>query len=364
MRRRHYLFILSAAVMGILAFALFSMDGGLAQTKANGNYVGAAKCFECHEAIYNQFVTSGHPYKLRKAEDAKAAGIPLPSGYTWDDISYVIGGRNWKIRYMDEKGYIITMTGPKRDVPGKNQYNMETGKWSNYHPGEKNKKYNCGRCHTTGYSKEGHQDGLEGIVGTWAFPGIQCEACHGPAKKHVDAGGDPKLITITKEARLCGSCHIRGSADKIPAKGGFVRHHEQYNELLASPHKNLKCITCHNPHLTAQRGIGIKVPCNKCHGKVAKAFDGSHHSRRRVKCEGCHMPPAAKSAVAYGKYEGDIKSHTFKITIDPNAKMFTDDGKFAKGYLTLEYSCLYCHPAETKQWALKYAKGVHTLGKK
>jgi hypothetical protein len=358
MRRRHYLLVVPVVVLGIVVFVLFSLQGGHAQTKADGNYVGSTKCFECHEETYNQFVTSGHPYKLRKAEDAKAAGMPLPSGYTWDDISYVIGGRNWKIRYMDKKGYIITMTGPKRDVPGKNQYNMETGKWGNYHPGEKNKKYNCGRCHTTGYSKEGHyncgrchttgyskeghQDGLEGIVGTWAFPGIECEGCHGPGKKHVDAGGDPKSIKITKEATLCGSCHIRGAKDKIPASKGFIRHHEQYNELLASPHKNIKCITCHNPHLTAQRGIGIKASCNSCHRKDAKA---------------------SKSAVALGKYEGDIKSHSMMINIDPNAKMFTDDGKFAKGYLTVEYSCLYCHPAQTKQWALKYAKGVHTLGK-
>jgi nitrate reductase cytochrome c-type subunit len=180
----------------------------------------------------------------------------------------------------------------------------------------------------------------------------------------VDADGDPQLITITKEAKLCGSCHIRGSADKIPASKGFIRHHEQYNELVASPHKNLKCITCHNPHLTGQRGIGIKTSCNSCHRKDAKAFEGSRHSQRRIKCESCHMAPAAKSAVALGKYEGDIKSHSMSINIDPNAKMFTDDGKFAKGYLTVEYSCLYCHPSETKQWALQHAKGVHKLGKK
>lgn len=160
-----------------------------------------------------------------------------------------------------------------------------------------------------------------------------------------------------------------GAKDKIPASKGFIRHHGQYNELLASPHKNIKCVTWHNPHLTAQRGIGIEISYNKYHSKVAKAFEGSRHYARRVKCESCHMPPAAKSAVAFGKYEGDIKSHAFKINIDPNAKMFTEDGKFAKGYLTVEYSCLYCHPARTipwgqaKQWALKNAKGVHTLGK-
>jgi hypothetical protein len=135
----------------------------------------------------------------------------------------------------------------------------------------------------------------------------------------VDAGGDPKSIKITKEATLCGSCHIRGAKDKIPASKGFIRHHEQYNELLASPHKNIKCITCHNPHLTAQRGIGIKASCNSCHRKDAKAFEGSQHSRRRIKCEDCHMAPAAKSAVALGKYEGDIKSHSMMINIDPNA---------------------------------------------
>ena len=47
-----------------------------------------------------------------------------------------------------------------------------------------------------------------------------------------------------------------------------------------------------------------------------------------------------------------------------NAQMFTEDGKFANGYLTVKYACLYCYPAETKQWALKYAKGVHTIEEK
>jgi hypothetical protein len=180
----------------------------------------------------------------------------------------------------------------------------------------------------------------------------------------VEAGGDPGLIKITREAILCGSCHIRGAKDKIPAKGGFIRHHEQYNELLASSHKGLKCVTCHNPHLTAQRGIGIKIACNRCHRKQAKEYEDSRHYLRRVKCENCHMPPASKTAVAYGKYEADIKSHLYKINMDPNAQMFTEDGKFAKGYLTVEYACLYCHPAKTKQWASKYAKVIHTIGKK
>lgn len=82
---------------------------------ATAKYVGSETCMSCHLKQYNDFVLSGHPYKLRTASDAKVAGVPLPEGYTWDDISYVIGGRNWKVRYMDKKGYIITMTGKNRE---------------------------------------------------------------------------------------------------------------------------------------------------------------------------------------------------------------------------------------------------------
>ena len=125
-------------------------------------YVGSEKCGQCHADEYSSFQVSGHPWKLKTAEVAKDNPLPLPEGYTWDDISYVVGGYKWKARYLDEDGYIITTTGGE---PGKNQYNMMVGTWSDYHPGEE-KKYDCGKCHTTGYSSEGNQGDLEGIVGT------------------------------------------------------------------------------------------------------------------------------------------------------------------------------------------------------
>ena len=75
------------------------------------------------------------------------------------------------------------------------------------------------------------------------------------------------------------------------------------------------------------------------------------------------MAKATKSAVKHGPYEGDIKTHLFEINTDPNAQMFTEDGKFANGYLTLEYACLTCHADHDKAWAAKYAPKAHTLGK-
>ena len=67
---------------------------------AKKGYVGPQRCAECHQGVYNDYRATAHPYKLRPVEEARLVGLPLPEGYTWDDISYVIGGRRWKSRYV------------------------------------------------------------------------------------------------------------------------------------------------------------------------------------------------------------------------------------------------------------------------
>jgi hypothetical protein len=324
------------------------------------HFLGPEKCMQCHDDEYNWWRASGHPYKLRKADEARISGLPLPKGYTWDDISYVIGGFNWKARYMDKKGYIITAA--KDGSPAPTQYNIRTGRWVNYHAGEK-KKYDCGRCHTTAYSKKGRQDGLEGIVGTWELTGITCEECHGPASEHVAKRGAAGTIKVERSATLCGRCHIRGAKNEIPASKGFIRHHEQYNELLAGPHKAISCITCHDPHKRA--AFSMKIKCEQCHKKEAQDFTGSKMQRAGKTCIDCHMARATKSAEAKGHFEGDVRTHLFTINIDPKASMFYKEGKkeLARGFLTVDFACLDCHQDRDKSWALKNAKGVHAVGK-
>jgi hypothetical protein len=137
---------------------------------AQADYVGSDSCKPCHEENWNDHRVSGHPYKLHKAEDIDNWPIPLPAGYDWEDISYVIGAWGWKVRYMDVDGYIITESPP--GTPGNNQFNLATGEWVDYHAGEV-KPYDCGACHTTGYDLAGNQGNLPGITGTWEFEGVQ-----------------------------------------------------------------------------------------------------------------------------------------------------------------------------------------------
>ena len=49
-------------------------------------YTGSDQCFECHAAQFNDWQASGHPWKLRKVSKARYAKLPLPPGYSWDDI--------------------------------------------------------------------------------------------------------------------------------------------------------------------------------------------------------------------------------------------------------------------------------------
>lgn len=338
---------------------VFGFSGSAFATKG---YVGSDTCFSCHPGKYNDFIVSGHSYKLSRAEDARTRPIPLPDGYTWDDISYVIGGKYKKARFIDKNGFIITASKDGSEL--KTQFNIEDGSWSFYHKGEK-KPYNCGACHTTGYQAEGHQDGREGLIGTWAQPGIHCEACHGPAGDHIKSNELAKAnkMMVQEEMQLCGGCHIRGDKTKIPASGGFIKHHEQFNEALRGPHNeenDVTCITCHDPHKSAKFTEGIKVSCGSCHDDIEESYAKSKHGGFGVDCISCHMPRASKSAVKMGEFEGDVRTHIFKIATDAKTKMFTEDGKYVAGdSVTLDFVCLHCHENKDLKWAEANAKSIH-----
>lgn len=331
----------------------------IALPAAAAYYVGSDQCFSCHQEQFNYWQASGHPYKLRTGAEAKMAKLPLPPGYSWDDISYVIGGANKKSRYIDLEGYIITTA--KDGSEAKTQYNLEDGSWSFYHKGEK-KPYKCGPCHMTGYNANGNQDGRPGIVGTWVENGIGCEECHGPGSDHTQQPAAANIV-VDRSADACGKCHQRGGVGpEPPAAGGFIKHHEQINELKAGAHGTLSCISCHDPH---KRAILAKDNCSTCHAETAISFQKNPHAKAGKKCLDCHYAKVSKSAISLSSYMGDVRTHVVKINVDPEADMFYDvekDGKkntYARGFVTLDYACLGCHGSKDREWAAKNAKGFH-----
>jgi hypothetical protein len=329
--------------------------------EAAAEYVGAATCGGCHKDFYDVYMKSGHAWELNPVANGEPPQYPFtklsqpPEGYTWNDISFVIGGYNWKARFIDQNGYIIT------DKPGAttsdtsylNQYNFanpllqKDAGWVSYHAGEKELKYDCGGCHTTGYSPGGNQDGKPGLVGTWAEPGVKCEACHGPGSLHAS---NPRgfRMEVDRDSELCSSCHGQGSIGQVGVKDGLIDHDEQYGDLFQGKHVALDCVVCHDPHklVVQSRQVGeqtTRTQCQNCHFKEAQNQTNSKHAVMNLPCVECHMPRIIKSA--WGdptKFTGDIRTH--RMVIDPSQiSQISEDGNTALPQIGLDFACRHCH---------------------
>lgn len=318
-------------------------------------YIGAEQCAPCHQQIYNDWKTSGHAHILRKLSRKEAVDIPLPHGYTRKDISYLIGGYRWKALFLDRNGYLITST---KGGKGESQYNLGSKKWVDYLPGQR-VPYDCGRCHTTGYSPEGHQGGLSGIIGTWQFEGVQCEACHGPGAAHARSS---LKAEISIDRRICVDCHRTQPLNVLPVEGVFLARYTEANQLMKSTMRNLSCAVCHNPHLPAMESI--RRSCESCHRDVAATFRDSYKSKINITCIDCHMPPAG--VIAEGNpalFRGDLKSHLFKIDhAKPFPAVIQNGQTVNPGYLSVDYACMRCHSVvESREWAVQYGLFAHRI---
>ena len=356
-------------------------------------FIGSEECKACHSVpelsesgfnIWEESQKEAHLFALTLPdsdfpEGTNDKGVMLPPGGTsWNEFAYVMGGYGWKATFIRRDGTQLTGAGNA-------QYNLETGEWTSYHPGEElGFDVECSRCHTTGTSLNGSWNGIpEDSLGTWAEIGVRCEGCHGPGSLHARrAFTTPQGETDVLKER-CGDCHNNGGKKApIPAEDGFVANHAQYQELEASRHGEVSfftCVTCHEPHVALKFS---DLAGNTFNGKrlnpIRKACQECHPSREPdhplpIACVDCHMPPASKSAVgieyANGGARGDVSSHIWRINSRAVSRdsMFTPDGFFLKAdasgkpALTLDFACLGCHkdPDETLEWASENAKRMH-----
>jgi hypothetical protein len=344
--------------------------------------LGNQTCGGCHKEIYDVYIKSGHPWKLNKVIDGQPPAYPFtkldtpPQGYDWTDILYVIGGYNWKARFVNKDGYIIT------DEPGKtgnteyeNQWNFaneelnKAAGWVPYKSGTDKLPYDCGSCHTTGYLSQGNQDDLPGLLGTWAQDGIRCEECHGPGSLHAS---NPQgfEMKIERDSEACGACHRRGEVESVNAKDGFIEHHEQYEELFQGKHAVLDCVQCHDPHkgVVQLRQSGeqtTRTKCEQCHQEQAQLQKNVMHANMQLQCIECHMPKIVKTA--WGdpeKFTGDIRTHLMAIN-PTQIGQFSEDGLTVLSEIGLDYACRHCHGSglgtpKTDDELIAAATGYHS----
>jgi hypothetical protein len=315
-------------------------------------FIGSEACGQCHEETYQVYANSGHAWALTEvAGEAPAypfSSVSLPEGYSWEDISYVVGGYNWKAHFLDADGYLITGESAQYNV---DQRDLDLGdEFVPFHPEESALPFADGDLFTTGFRGRGSQGELPGIEGTWELTGIQCEECHGPGSLHAN---NPLAFqpVIARDGGACATCHVEDEiGEMIVGENGFIDQTDDFATLLPSLHTEmLDCVTCHDPHagVTQVREGEVEpagvVGCETCHASKAGQHKVEVHGQiNAVNCVACHMAPAVQVAVGNpDQFMADFRTHL--MTINPGQLgMLAEDGS---GYpqIGVNYACGQCH---------------------
>jgi hypothetical protein len=165
----------------------------------------------------------------------------------------------------------------------------------------------CFACHTS----ESTTDNM--FAPDQALPGVICESCHGPGRKHVmamksgqiEAGRrailNPRELKPVDSVDFCGACH-RTWGDVMEAgilgvaNVRFQPYRLENSRCWGSGNTRLTCIACHNPHEPLVHEAGAyDVKCLSCHisgerGKSAKNHPGAACPVSPRNCVTCHMP--------------------------------------------------------------------------
>src|ERR1051326_5292328 len=201
--------------------------------------------------------------------------------------------------------------------------------------------YECMFCHN-GYPRipPGHQEtGAEAQYDAPIPEGIDCQRCHGPGQRHIEAAGrpgarpdeiraaivNPSRLPPEREIEVCLQCHLETSSRRLPHsiqrldRGPFsylpgqplaefrlsfdrapgrnqdfevaqAGYRLRESQCFLKSAGRLRCTTCHNPH-DVPRGEAAAARynsvCRSCHAGPLESI--ADHTAG-ANCLACHMP--------------------------------------------------------------------------
>jgi len=220
----------------------------------------------------------------------------------------------------------------------------------------------CAACHediSKAFAKNPHH-----VVDTgkrYGFETKACEACHGPASKHMESMSaadirNPLKMKPADADKLCLTCHLNTST---------------HSGHLNSTHSRngVSCVACHSIHkngptgLVARKPAEINAQCAGCHSDVWASFQRPYRHRlpeNAMSCADCHDPHGNPSGrvvqAATGNDAACIKCHgdkrgpfTFEhapVRLEGCGACHMPHGSANPRMLTraeVRYVCLECH---------------------
>jgi len=406
----------------------------------NATYVGDKACLECHAKEVKEWKGSHHDLAMMVADEKSVLGDFNNATFDYNGIitSFFKKGDKFMVNTDSEDGslkdYEISYTFgvyplqqymikfPKgnvqvMDIAWDSRTKEEGGqRWYHIHADDNvtagdvlhwtgqnfNWNYMCADCHSTNLKKN-YDVKTKSYHTTWDIINVSCEACHGPASKHMEWSKTPlkaldnkgfalsfknkmwKWDVNTKEKKggaahqeleVCAKCHSRRSQldDNYVPGNKFSDHYlavqlEQnlyfpdgkiqdevyvYDSFLQSKMyaAGVTCTDCHNPHTLDRKSKGDKV-CSQCHSEE-KYMAASHHKHKEggegASCISCHMPARTYMGV------DSRNDHSFRV---PRPDISVEMKEVPN-------ACNLCHTDKDAQWstdAMKKWYGKIPVGK-
>jgi len=145
----------------------------------------------------------------------------------------------------------------------------------------------CATCHqdeAKSFATNAHTK----LVAEHGVKDVSCEDCHGPAKAHVESGGNAStLFRFTKATskevdEKCLACHVGNHPNSTRSSHGAGL---------------VGCTNCHSIHKSEPHTASLKEDqpkvCYQCHTDINAAFMQPFHHRvpeGLIKCTDCHDP--------------------------------------------------------------------------
>jgi len=385
---------------------------------APATFVGREKCVDCHSDAYKAWTGSHHDRAMDVATDSTVLG-------DFDDAEFVSGDIKARFFRRGEKFFVRTRGADGGDedfeiaytfgytplqqylVPfpgGRLQsltiaWNVLQGEWFYLYPGQdipaddwlhwtrggQNWNGMCAECHSTNLVK-GYDSTEKTFTTTWSEIDVSCEACHGPASRHVAWAETPPMaradlenydlvirtdsVSSRQQVELCAPCHSRrrelGDYDHtspdlmdniVPsvleshlyhADGQIMDEVYVYGSFLQSKmyRNEVRCGDCHDVHSLELKKEGNDL-CLQCHQKdVYDRYEHHFHKREHEGkpsdghlCVKCHMPEQPFMVIDWRA------DHSFRV---PRPDLTLDIG--------VPNSCgqVACHGDKPVEWALEH----------
>ena len=370
----------------------------------DSDFLGDRNCKECHAKEFDEWHGSDHDKAMQIADSLSVLGDfnnsvfksqGVTSRFYRQDQGYYVNtegpdGKNhdYKIVYTfgvkPLQQYIVKFpkghyqclrtawdTVKKRWFDLYPDFKVVHSEWLHWSRGGLNWNAMCSDCHSTNVRKNYDQK-TDTYNTKYALINVNCEACHGPGKQHVEEvkrlgkayhDSETMHMTLTTSPRdlvdQCARCHMRREqfSANFNFQGTLLDHY--FPQLIETPiyypdgqisdedyvygsfiqskmyRNNVACNNCHNTHSLKLKFEGNAL-CAQCH--LPQKFDTPEHHFHKMGTDGalcvnCHMP---------GKYYMGVdfrRDHSFRVP---------------RPDLSLKYgtpnACAGCHKKDDK-WA-------------